>query len=105
MGEVNPSQGSQSIDSVIERLRKRADWQRENLGDMLDRGEAWPELEQAADMLEALTLSPPEAEMADALRALLAEFAKFSRYGSPMAMKANEAVQNAKRVLATKEQP
>jgi hypothetical protein len=43
------------------------------------------------------------AKLEAAGRALLAEFEKFSRYGSPMAMQANEAVQNMRALLATKE--
>lgn len=40
--------------SLIERLRARAEWQRRKRGDMLYRGDADPELEEAATQLEAM---------------------------------------------------
>jgi hypothetical protein len=40
---------------IVERLRARANWQRENWGDVLDQGTPLPELEEAAAVIEALT--------------------------------------------------
>lgn len=46
---------TQETEDVVAGLRKRAAWQRENLGDMLDCGTAWPELERGADLIQSLS--------------------------------------------------
>jgi hypothetical protein len=66
--------------------------------DALAKAEAYLKVRQRQQRLEKAA-----PELLAALKAMVAEFEKFSRFGSPIAMTANEAMRTARAAIAQAE--